>query len=180
MSSSVKYRDGALRGLITDLGRIAELSIEIGVLGGTHTSRDGSTISLARLAAIHEFGDPSSNIPERSFLRRAFADPGSQVPRMTERLTRALLNGRIDPAGAFEMLGQQAVAEVKATIAAGPPIPPPLKPETIRRKGSSRPLIDTSQLINSITYRVIETGARKASKKEARRARMATKKRRGW
>lgn len=31
---------------------------------------------------------------------------------------------------------------------------PPLKPETIRRKGSSKPLIDTGRLRNSITHKV--------------------------
>ncbi|MCX8207429.1 MAG: hypothetical protein N3G75_06315 [Methanothrix sp.] len=33
-------------------------------------------------------------------------------------------------------------------------IPPPLKPETVRRKGSSTPLIDTGQLIGSITHQI--------------------------
>ena len=47
-------------------------------------------------------------------------------------------------------LGAKAAADVKNTIRQG--IPPPNSPETIRRKGSSRPLIDTGQLINAITW----------------------------
>lgn len=33
-------------------------------------------------------------------------------------------------------------------------IPPPLQPETIRRKRSSKPLIDTGQMLASITHRI--------------------------
>ncbi len=43
---------------------------------------------------------------------------------------------------------------IKQTITEGRSEWPPLKPETIRRKKSSRPLIDTGKLRNSITHKV--------------------------
>lgn len=42
--------------------------IKVGILGG-HDARSGKTTSNATIGAVHEFGDPSRNIPQRSFLR---------------------------------------------------------------------------------------------------------------
>jgi hypothetical protein len=49
------------------------------------------------------------------------------------------------------------VGVIKQRIANG--IAPPNSPYTIARKGSSKPLIDTGQLRNSITYQVEIGGA---------------------
>ena len=43
---------------------------------------------------------------------------------------------------------------IKQKITEGDPSWPPLKPETIKRKGSSKPLIDTGKLRASITHKV--------------------------
>lgn len=44
--------------------------------------------------------------------------------------------------------------KVKEKITQSDPDWPPLKPETVKRKGSSRPLIDTGRLRDSITHKV--------------------------
>jgi hypothetical protein len=49
----------------------------------------------------------------------------------------------------------RAQAAVKNKVVTGPF--EPNKPATIARKGSDRPLIDTAQLLNSITYVVRKT-----------------------
>ena len=43
---------------------------------------------------------------------------------------------------------------IKEKITEGDPDWPPLRPETIKRKGSSKPLIDTGKLRASITHKV--------------------------
>jgi hypothetical protein len=48
----------------------------------------------------------------------------------------------------------QAAADVQAYMVNGKFAP--LKAKTIKRKGSSKPLIDTGQLRQSITYRVVD------------------------
>lgn len=44
--------------------------------------------------------------------------------------------------------------KIKEKITHSDPSWPPLKPETVKRKGSSKPLIDTGRLRNSITHKV--------------------------
>ena len=47
---------------------------------------------------------------------------------------------------------------MKKTINAGRPEWPPLQPKTIARKGSSKPLIDTGDMRNSINDQMLESG----------------------
>ena len=62
------------------------------------------------------------------------------LPQEKERILRL--------AGAF------LEGKVKEIIQRGRPDWPPLKPSTIRCKGSDKPLIDTGKLLNSITHKV--------------------------
>lgn len=104
------------------------------------------------LAIWHEYGTRTA--PERSFLRSTmkrnavayatFLGANIHLVIQKKRKLEQLLNA----------LGAKAAADVKNTIRQG--IPPPNSPETIRRKGSSKPLIDTGQLVNSITW-IVQT-----------------------
>lgn len=115
----------------------------------------GQPITNAALGYIHENGSPAQNIPARPFLV-----PGvtNAQPRTIDLLTQGAKAALDGDAGAMDRAlnaaGLNAVSEVKRKITAG--IPPPLK-RPRRRKGRPRggqqtPLIDTGQLLNSITY----------------------------
>jgi hypothetical protein len=132
------------------MARVAALSngpsVRVGVFG---SAGDQDGVSLAEIAAFHEFG--TSTIPERSFLRSTFYGHGADsLAKICAKLTAAIVVGKMDELQALELLGTWAVAEVKKTIRAG--IEPALAPATIAAKGSSIPLIDTAQLINSVSH----------------------------
>jgi phage gpG-like protein len=152
---AVKVNDRVFEELRAQVDKAGGTLIKVGVLQaeGSVTTSDGET-TLAELAAIHEFGAPRANIPARSFLLRTFSeDPGrGALMREMARLGRAVASGKIDIWQSFERLGTWGVATVKNRIKAH--IPPPNSPDTIKHKGSSTPLVDTGQLINSITYEV--------------------------
>lgn len=133
--------------------------VKVGVLseaGGDKEHNDDG-ITLVELAAIHEYGSPAANIPERSFIRRTFSEKAEELAKMQEKLVAAIVNRKMDVRTALEALGQWGAAEVKKTIKTGPHIPPPLKKKTADRKGSDRPLVDTGLLANSVTH-VVEIG----------------------
>lgn len=54
----------------------------------------------------------------------------------------------------LKLAGAFLEGKVKEKITHSDPSWPPLRPETIKRKGSSRPLIDTGRLRDSITHKV--------------------------
>jgi len=137
--------------------RAANMHVKVGVLastggGQTHDSKSG--LSTIEIAAVHEFGSPAAGIPERSFIRRTMTEKKPEIDKAIEKLAAQIVNGSLDPEKAFAVLGQLGAAEVKKTITEGSGVPPPLQSETIARKGSSRPLVDTGRLLGSIGYEV--------------------------
>lgn len=134
------------------LAKAKELSagpyVKVGVFGGGRN---------AELAVIHEYGAPEANIPERSFIRRTFAN--SEVVdaknKMCAGLMKKIVEEDMSVGQALGQLGAFGAAQVKNTIVSGDGVPPPLKEATIARKGSSRPLVDTGQMLNSITWQVV-------------------------
>nr|DAK80367.1 MAG TPA: virion morphogenesis protein [Caudoviricetes sp.] len=134
-------------------GKIAELkglSVVVGVTAKSNARSD--EITNADLAMIHEFGSPAHNIPERSFLREPLINNAEAVANLAKNAIGKFIAGEISLETALGYVGEEAKGISKAAVADG--ISPALKPATIKRKKSSKPLIDTGQLLNSITYEV--------------------------
>lgn len=125
--------------------------VKVGILrdSGKH---DGSDLTVAHIAAIHEFGAPNANIPERSFMRATMDEKSSEIAALAKKLMRGVVEGKSSETTALGLLGAFIQSLFRAKINSG--LKPPLKPATISRKGSSKPLIDTGQLINSIDFEV--------------------------
>lgn len=133
--------------------KIAELRGLGVVVGVTAKTNDRSgEFSNAELAAVHEFGSPAHNIPERSFLRKPLINNAAQVANLAKNAVEKFIAGQITAEAVLGTIGEEAKSISKEAITEG--IAPALKPATIKRKKSSKPLIDTAQLLNSITYEV--------------------------
>jgi hypothetical protein len=110
--------------------------------------------SLAQIAMwLH---DGTSRIPARPFLSMALDGRLSHVKAMITRLAKGVLEGKLEPHRALELLGQWARDRVVEGIDLG--IAPENADSTIARKGSQTPLIDTGQLKTSITWVVEKDG----------------------
>lgn len=151
ISVNVKVDDRGWRKLQGVLQELDELEVKVGVVGAPDSD-------IVDIAATHEFGDPERNIPERSYLRRTFEKDEEQRAVFIGKVTGRVVEGRMQPEQAMGLIGTREVAAIRNTIAGGAHIPPPLKPETIAAKGSDRPLVDTSRLLNSISYTVEKGG----------------------
>lgn len=115
-------------------------------------SKKDSPVDVATIAVIHEFGSPKNNIPSRPLMRQTAQVYGrTALPVVAKKLYRNVLAGTTSPAQAFRQLGVFWEGRLKRMFREG--VFKPLKPATIARKGSSRPLIDSGQLRNSITSR---------------------------
>lgn len=114
-------------------------------------------MTMVELAAIHEFGSPAANIPERSFIRATIHAQGDEIKTFLRKAAKAVVRGDVKVERVLNVLGTKLAADMKKLITTGDGIPPPLKDATVRAKGSSRPLVDTGQLKNSITH-VVVTG----------------------
>ncbi|MDE9549246.1 hypothetical protein, partial [Xenorhabdus bovienii] len=121
-------------------------------------ARNGKFVkaSKSNFSTTHTVPAHTINMPERSFLRSTFNEKkGDYAKDLTKEIQSELLNDG-DPVKAFDKLGEKVAGDVKAKILSG--VEPALSPKTIKRKGSSKPLIDTGQLLQSITYEVRDNG----------------------
>jgi hypothetical protein len=121
--------------------------INVGIPAGKNED-DGTPVAL--IAAVHEFGSPEKGIPERPFLRTTIQENREKYVQLNRRNLVAVLNGKMSVEQALGQLGEVAKGDVQAKIASGGFAP--LKAATIKRKGSSKPLIDTGQMRQSIEW----------------------------
>jgi hypothetical protein len=100
----------------------------------------------------HEFGNMEDNLPQRSFLRMPLMAHMGEVLKF-DWLRRIRMNGTKSAVKLLGVLGEETVQEAFATGGFGQWAP--LSPRTIKRKGSSRILIDSAQLRKAVTSRVV-------------------------
>lgn len=103
---------------------------------------------MAAIAAVHEFG--WGNSPERSFMRAWFDGNKKKIEQMQNKLYNQILIGRISPETGLKRLGEWAQGEIRQFIIELKD--PPNKAVTIAAKGSSSPLIDTGQMVNTVRH----------------------------
>lgn len=153
----VEVNDGVWKKLLASAYDLDRAYVKVGVIASEAGTEDGG-IGLAELAAVHEFGSPEVGIPERSFIRRTFAN-APWLPSFTAKLAKAVITGGMPVARALAILGTKGAQEVKATIV-DERVTPRLEDSdagrrTIARKGSSVTLVDTARLVNGISYEVV-------------------------
>lgn len=90
-------------------------------------------------------------IPERSFIRATFDEKYDEIGEHAEAAVTAIINGA-DVSKALARTGQYIEGEIKRKIGSGPFTPN--SPATIRKKKSSKPLIDTGHMRQSVRYEI--------------------------
>lgn len=137
-----------LRDLAKAIDSISQKNVYIGVIGD-NAGRDGE-LNNAQLMAIHEFG--TEHVPERAPIRKTMAKNGDGYGSMFEKAIMGVLAGKSDADLILNRIGAQVAGDVVGEIQSG--IEPALSLQTVKRKGSDRPLIDTGALVQSISYEV--------------------------
>ena len=156
--SRVEDKDLGLNRIIRTLNKDLDgVVVKVGVQAKDKAVRRGKGGSirntdqpLAVIAAIHEFG--LGDMPQRSFLRSAYDENLPMIDKMIQRVANGAVFG-LGTNAALNQLGNVVQGMVQRKIVDGPFVPN--SAATIKRKKSSKPLIDTGPLRQSIRY-VIE------------------------
>lgn len=115
----------------------------------TSGKRKTSEADMLDIAVWNEFG--TAKTPSRPFIRQCFEDNKEAVAQHLGRTFSVVAQGgRLETE--LANVGQWYQDRQKNTLKSYPWTPN--APSTRKRKKSSKPLIDTSQLINSIRYKV--------------------------
>jgi hypothetical protein len=121
-------------------------SLRVGFLEN-RTYPDGTSVPM--VAAINEYGRPSVGQPPRPFFRNMIAAKQGEWPKAIAGL---LKQTDYDAARALDVAGYAIAGQLRQSI--NDLTDPPLAASTIRRKGFSKPLIDTSVMVNSVDHEV--------------------------
>ncbi len=108
---------------------------------------DGTPVAM--IAAIQEFGAPSRGIPPRPFFRNAIAKYSPEWPAAIAGLLEA---NNLDAVRTLDQAGAAIAGQIRQSIV--DITEPPLAASTIQRKGSSKLLVDTGHLLNSVDHEV--------------------------
>lgn len=149
---TVRVIDRGYRAFMRKVGAAAKgRGVTVGVHGeaGAAGASGADGLTVADVATANEFG---LGVPERSFVRRWFETHETDNVEILTRAGEAIVRRGMSVDAALERAGLAFVASMQDRIRGG--IEPPNAEITIIRKGSSTPLIDTGQLVSSITFKV--------------------------
>ena len=129
-------------------------------VGWFDTSQYQDGTPVAYVATIHEFGNPAGGVPARPFMRPTIE---AKTPEWKSTLAggaHQVLNGRLTAEQMLGQVGQMAAGNIAETIASIDT--PALQPGTIKARESRRispgvstkPLVDTGLLIQSVNHKV--------------------------
>ena len=119
-------------------------ALKVGFLSGA-TYPDGTPVAM--VAAIHNYGAPARNIPPRPHGSNMVA---KYSPGWAAEIRTQLKATNYDARTTMNRMGALIKGQWQQSIRDGPFLP--LAPATIKAKGFSQPLIDTSHMINSVAY----------------------------
>jgi hypothetical protein len=134
------------------LKEFADKEVRIGFQHGKATEEDGTDI--CDIAAWNELG--TVHIPARPFLRMSVDDNVSKINSFLQEKKQDILNGAtaeqiLEDIGIFQKdLIQEKITDGSFT---------PNAESTIKKKGSSKPLIDTGGMRKSVNYEIKKKGS---------------------
>lgn len=133
-----------------------EIKIGISADVGTYTNKDGSVgPKIVEVGRWHEYG--LGDNPRRSFLREPMIQKQATIQKHIKEGWVNILSGKstaIKELGKLGIVGQEISKGAFATGGYGKW--EKLKPQTVKRKGSSEILIDKSKLVNSIHNWIVD------------------------
>lgn len=146
--TTTRKNPGALKAALDRLEKLAGKEIACGFPAGKENAYPDGT-SVVDVAAKNCFG---VGVPQRDFMSLARPIVISRTTPIMAKIGSMVNDARaIDGIAALqEAAGQIGAAAIKEAIIALDT--PPNSPETIRRKGSSNPLVDTGHMVQSVTY----------------------------
>lgn len=153
MSASVKDNDMGLKRILSELKKFENYVVKAGILSG---SGEVDGVSIVEYATWNENGVAGKKgnwkIPPRPFIKGWADSNKAQIKSTMERLYSQVADGQITASMALDKLGVFAKSGIQSYIRRGNFAPN--APSTIKKKGSSQPLIDSGAMRNAVNYEV--------------------------
>lgn len=134
-----------------EIEKMKQLEVHVGFQAGKATEEDG--VDVANVAMWNELG--TSRAPARPFLRMSADENESKIRAMCAQQLRNVTQGG-NAEDSLKQIGVFQKGLIQEKIVTGSFTPN--APATVRKKGSSRPLIDTGRMRQSVNFVVRKKG----------------------
>lgn len=148
----MKDIDKGFKEAIKKLQALKSKTLQAGILASAGTNNKTATL-IAEYAHYNEFG--TKNIPARSFIGSTFDEQNNGWFGKLDNIVDKVIENKVTNIDLeIGLLGERMVGDIKEKITSN--IPPALKLPTIKRKKSSKTLIDTGIMRNSIKFEIVD------------------------
>jgi len=144
----VKHKD-SFKKRFKELKALKNRRVVVGFPKGFNAYSNGTPVAL--VATVHEFGSQSQNIPPRPYFRPTLLNNNFYKHLRKMKFTK-VMRGKLNATVALNQIGGMVADDIRMSIVSVSS--PTLKPQTIKAKGSSNPLVDTGHLKQSVTHKV--------------------------
>ena len=160
MKINIAVEKRNLKKLIKEIKFVKENEVYIGIPQDKSVRNNQEGITNAELLFIHTNGSPVNNVPARPVIEPAIKNDQERISKMMKKAANLAFNGRYGEAiRQLKLVGMRGQNVSKSWFInpdnGWPENSPLTKMRKIRGKPDGyepRPLIDTGQLRNSITY----------------------------
>lgn len=156
----VKDIDKGFKKFMAEVSKMQDAYVKVGYPVGME-KHDNSNESITAIALKMEYGDKNNKlfgrkapIPPRPFFSNAFEKAREKIAQRVRQYADLIFLGRITTERALRLIGAEFKGDIQTEIKSG--TYEPLSAYTIahRRKNTTKPLIDTGQLRQSVQYEV--------------------------
>jgi hypothetical protein len=164
-------RDRGWSALKEHVKRAGKIAVKVGILeaAGNHQNvEEGEPQkTVAELAVVNEYGSSDGRIPARPAWRNSLDESRERITKALGKVAEEIVGGAAVEVAMSKigLLGQAIVRRGITRLRE-----PPNAPLTIAKKGSSNPLIDTSQTRNAVTFELLR-GSEVDAARDQRRVR---------
>jgi len=141
-----------------EMKKLKDLQVRVGFQRGNGKAKnhDGSEseVDICDVAMFNELGTSTS--PSRPFMRQSVDNNAGKINSFLKNQIQRIKNGETDAEGVMKAIGTFQKGLVQKTIRDGDF--EPNAPSTVKKKGSSKPLIDTGQMRQSVNFVICKKG----------------------
>lgn len=135
----------------SEIEKLGDMSIVFGIVD---RNKKVKGVKVSFYAVLQEYGYSEFNVhfPARSFFRRFLIEQKTVIKKEMKNAIKKVYEGKLTAIGAAKTIGEFLKRGIRQVILLGDF--KPLAEYTVRKKGHSKPLIDTKTMYDSIGYEV--------------------------
>jgi len=131
---------------------LKKIQVKVGITADKNKPYENG-LNTASVGVLHEFGNEAMHIPQRSFIREPLKDNMSRIKKQFHKEAQQVILGKQSHKVASGRIGALGVSIILERFKSNNW--KSNSPLTELLKGSNKPLINTGQLRQSISYEVV-------------------------